>query len=100
MESPYEGAKILAGASAGEVIFYDPKGRLEEAQYKGCESKPVNEKKWLEIINRLMNLEDIFALGFSKKNQHLLVRIDGNLQTITPEQFQWILPKGELEGYH
>ncbi len=98
--SPYSGAKILAGASAGEAIFYDPSGRLEEGQYKGCESKPIDEKKWQEIVNRIMKLEDIFGLGFSKENRHLIARIDGDLQTLTPENFRWILPKGELEGYH
>ena len=29
--SPYGGAKILAGASGGDVILHDPKRRLEEA---------------------------------------------------------------------
>ena len=54
MDSPYSGGKILAGASAGEVIFYDPNGRLEEAQYKGCAVKPVDDKKWEEIVGRLL----------------------------------------------
>jgi glutamate synthase domain-containing protein 2/FAD/FMN-containing dehydrogenase/glutamate synthase domain-containing protein 3/ferredoxin len=100
MPSPYSGAKILAGASAGEAIFYDPSGRLEEAQYKGCVLRPIDDKKWREIVDRLMKLENIFALGFSRENSHLTVKIDGHLQTITPENFRWILPKGELEGYH
>jgi glutamate synthase domain-containing protein 2/FAD/FMN-containing dehydrogenase/glutamate synthase domain-containing protein 3/ferredoxin len=100
MPSPYSGAKILAGASAGEAIFYDPSGRLEEAQYKGCVSQPIDDKKWQEIIDRLMILDDIFALGFSRQNNHLTVKIDGRLETITPENFRWIIPKGELEGYH
>ena len=100
MPSPYSGAKILAGASAGEVIFYDPEKRLEEAQYKGCVSQPIDDKKWEEIVNRLMKLEDIFALGFSRENNHLTVKIDGQLQNLTPEPFRWIVPTGELEGYH
>ena len=90
----------FTGASAGEIIFYDPNGRLEEAQYKGCESKLIDDKKWEEIVNRLLKLENIFALGFSKENNHLMARIDGNLQTLLSENFRWILPKGELEGYH
>jgi glutamate synthase domain-containing protein 2/FAD/FMN-containing dehydrogenase/glutamate synthase domain-containing protein 3/ferredoxin len=100
MESPYSGAKILAGASAGEAIFYDPNGRLEEAQYKGCVVQPIENKKWQEIIYRLMKLERIFDLGISQENNHLTLRIDDHLQTITPEDFKWILPVGELEGYH
>jgi glutamate synthase domain-containing protein 2/FAD/FMN-containing dehydrogenase/glutamate synthase domain-containing protein 3/ferredoxin len=98
--SPYSGAKILAGASAGEVIFYDPDGRLEEGQYKACESRSIDDKKWTDLTDRIMKLEDIFGLGFSKKNGYLVAHIDGNLQTLTPENFRWILPKGELEGYH
>jgi hypothetical protein len=47
-----------------------------------------------------MNLEEIFGLGFSRKNGHLTAIIDGELQTLTPESFRWIRPKGELEGYH
>jgi glutamate synthase domain-containing protein 3 len=100
LPSPYSGAKILAGASAGEAIFYDPNGRLEEAQYKGCMSQPIDDKKWQEIMGRLMVLENIFDLGFSRQNSHLTVSIDEHLQTITPENFRWIIPKGELEGYH
>jgi glutamate synthase domain-containing protein 3 len=100
MDSPYKGGKILAGASAGEIIFYDPKGRLEEAQYQSCMAHPIDDKKWEEIIKRLMNLEKIFGLGISQKNGHLTAMIDGHLQTLSPESFRWILPKGELEGYH
>jgi glutamate synthase domain-containing protein 3 len=100
MDSPYSGAKILAGASAGEAIFHDPSGRLEEAQYKGCVVQPIDDKKWQEIIYRLMKLEKIFGLGISQENNHLALPIDGHLQIITPEDFKWILPTGELEGYH
>jgi glutamate synthase domain-containing protein 2 len=100
MDSPYAGAKILAGASAGEVIFYDPQKRLEEGQYKSCILQPMDDKKWGEIMGRLMKLENIFGLDFSRENGHLTLPIDGGLKTITPESFRWILPKGELEGYH
>jgi hypothetical protein len=47
-----------------------------------------------------MTLEKIFSLGISRENSHLRVNIDGHLQTLIPESFRWILPKGELEGYH
>ena len=100
MESPYRGAKILAGASAGEAIFYDPKDRLEEAQYKGCAVQPIGDQKWKEIVDRLLRLEPIFGLGLLQKNGNLILPIDARLETIEPEQFRWILPKGELEGYH
>jgi len=100
MDSPYKGAKILAGASAGEVLFYDPDVRLDKAQYKGCVVQPVDDKKWAEIVDRLLHLESIFGLGFSHENNHCTVHIDGHLQTLTPENFRWVLPTGELEGYH
>jgi glutamate synthase domain-containing protein 3/ribosome modulation factor len=100
MDSPYKGGKILAGASAGETVFYDPMGRLQEAQYKSCLVRTIDHEKWGEIVNRLMNLEKIFGLGISRENNHLTVMIDGHLQTLNPESFRWILPKGELEGYH
>lgn len=100
MDSPYKGGKILAGASAGEIIFYDPKGKLDEAQYKSCVVHPIDHKKWEEIMERLLNLEKIFSLGISRENSHLRVHIDGEKQMITPDSFRWILPKGELEGYH
>jgi hypothetical protein len=100
MDSPYGGAKILAGASAGEAIFYDPQKKLEEGQYKSCAVQPISDDKWEEIKSRLMKLENIFGLGFSRENGHLGALIDGDLITITPESFRWILPKGELEGYH
>jgi glutamate synthase domain-containing protein 3 len=100
MDSPYKGGKILAGASAGEIIFFDPDRKLAEAQYRSCQDQPIDQKKWEEIAGRLMNLEEIFGLGFSRKNGHLTARIDGAPQTITPETFRWIRPKGELEGYH
>ncbi len=98
--SPYSGAKILAGASAGEVIFYDPNRRLEEAQYGGCAVKPVDDKKWGEMLTRLLHLEKIFGLGIGRENSHLTLRIDGKQEPLTPEQFRWIIPMGGLEGYH
>jgi glutamate synthase domain-containing protein 2/glutamate synthase domain-containing protein 3 len=100
MDSPYHGAKILAGASAGEIIFYDPKKRLEKAQYRSGKVNPIDQKKWEEIMNRLMNLEKIFGLGFLRENNHLTVSIDRQQQNMTPEDFKWIVPKGELAGYH
>jgi hypothetical protein len=100
MDSPYKGAKILAGASAGEAIFYDPNRRLQEAQYKGCAVHPVEDKKWGEIATRLLKLEEIFGLGISRENGYITLRIDGRLETVTPEHFRWVIPKGELEGYH
>ena len=101
LPSPYSGSKILAGASAGEVIFYDPAGRLEEAQYRGGAVRPVEGKKWEEIVCRLLRLESIFGLGFSKdgKNQ-LRATINGQAVTMGPEAFRWIIPAGGLEGYH
>jgi len=98
--SPYSGAKLLAGASAGEVIFYDPSGRLEEAQYNGCVSRPIENQKWEEIVGRFLSLENIFNLGIHKENDRLTICIDGHLQTLQPEHFRWIIPTGTLEGYH
>jgi len=100
MDSPYHGAKILAGASAGEIIFYDPAKRLEEAQYGSGRVNPIDQKKWEEIMNRLMNLEKIFGLGILRENNHLTVCIDKQRQDMTPDDFIWIAPKGELAGYH
>ena len=100
MDSPYRGAKILAGASAGEVIFYDPNRRLDEAQYRGGKVNPIDQKKWEEIMERLLKLERIFNLGISKENNHLHINLKGNFLSMTPEDFRWIVPRGELEGYH
>jgi glutamate synthase domain-containing protein 2/FAD/FMN-containing dehydrogenase/ferredoxin/glutamate synthase domain-containing protein 3 len=100
MASPYTGSKILAGASAGEVIFFDPANKLDKAQYQGCRLNPVDDVKWNQMRQRLLNLEKAFGLGFSRENGHLSVRIDGQLQTITPQDFRWIVPTGSLEGYH
>jgi hypothetical protein len=100
MDSPYKGAKILAGASAGEVIFFDPKGRIDKAQYGACVERPVDDKKWEDVLNRLMKLEDLYNLGFSRENRHLTVCIDGEVQAVTPDRFRWILPTATLEGYH
>ena len=100
LPSPYQGNKILAGASAGEVIFYDPFSHLEEAQYSGCVVKPIDEKKWKDILGRLMKLEEIFSLGFSRVGDHFVGHMDGGVETIAPEHFCWVLPTGVLEGYH
>ncbi len=100
MVSPYRGAKILAGASAGEVVFYDPFERLEEAQYKGCISQSIDENKWKEIVDRLLHLENLYGLGIRRENSHLTLPLDGEARNILPEHFRWIRPKGELEGYH
>jgi hypothetical protein len=100
MPSPYSGAKILAGASAGEAIFYDPMGKLEEPQYKGGKAHPIDDKKWEGIVMRLLHLEKIFSLGLCQENGHLTLSIDRQRQEIVPESFRWIRPTGELEGYH
>jgi glutamate synthase domain-containing protein 2/FAD/FMN-containing dehydrogenase/ferredoxin len=100
LESPYGGAKILAGASAGEVIFFDPHGRLAEAQYQGSKAHPVDEKKWGEISGRLLKLEGIFGLGLRPEEDRLILDVDGERRTLLPENFKWILPTGSLEGYH
>jgi len=100
LPSPYSGAKILAGASAGEILFYDPDNKLDPAQYKGSVVHPIDDKKWKEVMERLMRLEGMFALGFSRENNHLTVRINGRAETITPDRFKWVLPTGTLEGYH
>ncbi|MCX5837056.1 MAG: glutamate synthase-related protein, partial [Deltaproteobacteria bacterium] len=100
LESPYSGAKILAGASAGEVIFFDPHGRLQEAQYQGSKAHPVDEKKWEEISERLLKVEEIFALGIRREQTRLMLAVDGQQRTLLPENFKWILPTGSLEGYH
>jgi len=100
MDSPYKGAKILAGASAGEVIFYDPKRKLEQAQFQACSEKPLDDRKWGEVMDRLLKLDTIFGFGFFSENNHVTAHIDGRLQTLTPSDFRWIRPKGELEGYH
>jgi hypothetical protein len=75
MDSPYKGGKILAGASAGEIIFYDPRENLDEAQYKSCLIQPIDQKKWEEIMERLMTLEKTFSLGISRENSHLRVNM-------------------------
>ena len=98
--SPYRGGKILAGASAGEVLFYDPERKIEEAQHHGCMVKPVDDKKWEDIARRLVHLEKIFALGIDRKNSHLTLRIEGKSVDLTPEKFLWVIPTGSLEGYH
>jgi hypothetical protein len=100
LESPYNGGKILAGASAGEVIFFDPRGKLQEAQYRGSKAHPVDEKKWGEISERLLKLEGIFGLGLSREENRFILEVDGRRRIILPEDFKWILPTGSLEGYH
>jgi hypothetical protein len=73
---------------------------LEEGQYKGCAVQAIDDRKWAEMIDRLMNLENIFGLGISRENSHLIIRTDGHGERMIPEHFRWIIPKGELEGYH
>ena len=90
----------MAGASAGEVIFFDPHGKLEEAQYQGSKAHPLDEAKWEEVLGRLLKLEDIFGLGICRDESRLMLHFDGRNRTILPENFKWILPTGSLEGYH
>ena len=62
--------------------------------------KPIDDKKWEDIVRRLLYLEKIFALGIGKENSHLTLRVDGKTEPLTPEQFLRIIPTGSLEGYH
>ena len=98
--TPYSGGKILAGASAGEVIFYDPSRKIDKAQYHGCAVKPVDDKKWEDVVGRLLHLEKIFGLGIGKENSHLTIKVDGRTEPLIPDNFLWLVPTGTLEGYH
>jgi hypothetical protein len=79
---------------------FDSDQKIEEAQYHGCNVKPIDDKKWEDITRRLLHLEKVFALGIGKENSHLTLRIDGKTEPLTPEQFLQVIPKGSLEGYH
>ena len=94
------GGRILAGASAGKTLFYDPNRKIEKAQHHGCNVKPIDDKKWEDIARRLLHLEKIFGLGIGKENSHLTLRVDGKTEPLTPEQFLWVIPTGSLERYH
>ena len=82
------------------MSLFDSNRKIEKAQYHGCNVKPVDDKKWEDIIRRLLHLGKIFALGSGKENSHLTLRVDGKTEPLTPEQFLWVIPTGSLEGYH
>lgn len=100
LSSPYQGAKILAGASAGEAVFFDPDNRLEEAQYQGCRAQPVTDAKWQGLVQRLLRLHEVFGLGLGRGNGSPVLRLEGRDMTLAPEHFRWLVPTGALEGYH
>jgi hypothetical protein len=82
------------------VSPFDSGRRIEKAAHHGCNVKPIDDKKWEDIVRRLLYLEKIFGLGIDKQNSHLTLRIDGKTEPLTPEQFFWVIPTGSLEGYH
>jgi hypothetical protein len=92
------GEKILAGASAGEVLFYDPHRKIEKAQFRGCNLKSVDDKKCDDIARRLLHLEKIFALGIGKENSHLTLRINRKTEPLTPEKFLWVIQPAAWKG--
>jgi hypothetical protein len=57
---------------------------IEEAQHHGCNVKPIDDKKCEDIARRLLHLEKIFALGIGKENSHLILRVDGKTEPLTP----------------
>ena len=79
---------------------FDPNRKTEKAHHHGCMLKPIDGKKWEDIVRRLLHLEKIFGLGIGKENSHLTLRVDGKTDPLTPEQFLWVIPTGSLEGYH
>ena len=99
LPSPYRGAKILAGASSGEVILFDPDRKVEEGQFQGCLEGTIDPEKWEDITRRLLRLEELFDLGM-ERNGGFKLSVDGGIRELTPQDFRLIRPRVELAGYH
>jgi hypothetical protein len=72
------------------ALPFDSDRKIEKAQHHGCVEKPIDDKKWEDIVHRPLYLEKIFAFGIVKENCHLTLRVDGKTEPLTPEQFLWI----------
>jgi hypothetical protein len=59
--------------------------------FVGCNVKPVDGKKWEDIVRRLLHLEKTFALGIGKENSRLTFRVNGKTEPLTPDKFLWII---------
>jgi len=71
--------------------------KLDAAQYRACDVRPLDDKKWEEVGARLMHLESIFSFGFSEENSHLKALIDGSTVCLTLT-IQMDRPRGGLGG--
>jgi glutamate synthase domain-containing protein 3/glutamate synthase domain-containing protein 1 len=60
---PFAGNSILAGASAGKVIVYDPDDRLEKEQYTGAVDMGFLSRDWAAVYK---NFASLVAQSFSK----------------------------------
>jgi hypothetical protein len=60
--------------------------------------KPIDDKKWEDIVRHILHLEKIFALGIGKENSLVTLRIDGKTEPLTPEKFIWVIQRAAREG--
>ncbi len=62
---PFAGNSILAGASAGKVIIYDPDDRITKAQFANALDVGFLSEDWVAVYRNLANL---VKRTFSEKN--------------------------------
>jgi ferredoxin len=75
---PYAGKFFMSGAAAGRVIVFDPRVRLEPAQYQGNVLSAITLEEWEKQIGPLIARESRRrGLPIRIEGEHFTIRLEG-----------------------
>jgi glutamate synthase domain-containing protein 3/glutamate synthase domain-containing protein 1 len=87
---PFAGNSILAGASAGKVIIYDPDDRIQEQQYEGAVDRGFLSRDWVAVYR---NLQNQVTHSFSAAEWRQYVASWKTISKITLQSDDWLIPE-------
>ena len=96
---PYEGTKLLGGASKGSFLFFDPWKKLEAFQYRHGIKSEITESLWNKYKPRVLETFKEANISIINKNGGTYITVDNKEIPVIPEKFTLILPRGGLKGY-
>ncbi|MCG8608117.1 glutamate synthase-related protein [bacterium] len=87
---PFSGNSILAGASAGKVIIYDPDARIEKQQYDGAVDIGFLSRDWVAVYK---NLQNLVTRCFSATDWRQYVASWKTISKMTLQSDDWLMPE-------
>ena len=75
---PYSGKFLMSGAAAGRVFVFDPKVKLEPAQYRGNVLSAITPEEWAKELGPFIARESRRrGVPVRVEGEHITVRLEG-----------------------